>query len=77
MIWRSALLPVTGTLANLGTVLGSIVSDRPDVCGLVVACSEGAVVPLEIEDAGGKVWSGRELAQCGISIFTAPQERHG
>lgn len=77
MIWRSALLPVTGAMANPGTVLGSIVSDRPDACGLVVACSEGAVVLLEIEDADSKVWSGRELAQSGISIFTDPQERHG
>ncbi|MCP5396153.1 MAG: methionyl-tRNA formyltransferase [Sphingomonadaceae bacterium] len=77
MIWRSALLPVTGPLANPGTVIGPMISDSPDACGLVVACSKGAVVLLEIEDADGKVWSGRELAQSGISIFTHPQERHG
>lgn len=72
IIWRSALLPVTGRLAEPGTVLGQMVSDRPDACGLVVACSEGAVVLLEIEDADGKAWSGRELAQSDISIFTDP-----
>lgn len=77
MIWRSALLPVNGPLAEPGTVIGPMVSDSPDACGLLVACSEGAVVLLEIEDAGGKVWSGRELAQSGISVFTDPQERHG
>lgn len=76
MIWRSALLPVTGRLAEPGTVLGPMLSDSPDACGLVMSCSEGAVVLLEIEDADGKVWSGRELAQSGISIFTDPQERH-
>lgn len=77
MIWRSALLPVTEPLAKPGTVLGSIVSDSLDACGLVVACSEGAVVLLEIEGADGKVCSGRELAQSGISIFTDPKELHG
>ena len=77
IIWRSALLPVTGRLAEPGTVLGQMVSDRPDACGLVVACSEGAVVLLEIEDADGKVWSERELAQSDISIFTDPQIHNG
>lgn len=77
MIWRSALLPVTGPLAKPGTVVGSMISDSPDACGLVVACSEGAVVLLEIEDADGKLWSGRELAQSDISIFTDPEDHHG
>lgn len=77
VIWRSALLPVNGLLAEPGTVLGSMVSDSLDACGLVVACSEGAIVLLEIEDADGKVWSGRKLAQSGISIFTDPQELRG
>lgn len=77
MIWRSALLPITGRLAEPGTVLGQLVSDSPDACGLVVACSEGAVVLLETEDADGKVWSGRELAQSDVSIFNDTKERHG
>ena len=77
MIWRSALLPITGQLANPGKVLGSIVSDSCDACGLVVACSEGAVVLLEIEDASGKVWLGRDLARSDISDFTDPQDHDG
>lgn len=74
VIWRSALLPITGLLAEPGTVLGPMVSDSLDACGLAVACSEGAVVLLEIEDADGKVWLGSELAQSGVTIFTDPQE---
>mgnify|MGYP000383282970 CR=1 FL=1 len=73
LIWRSALLPLTGCLAEPGTVLGRIVSDREDACGLVVACSDGAVVVLEIEDVDGKTLSGRELAEAGISLFTDPE----
>ena len=77
MIWRSALLPVTGRLADPGTVIGPMISDSLDTCGLVVACSEGAVVLLEIEDAKGNVRSGSTLAQSGISIFANPQDHHG
>lgn len=77
MIWRSALLPVAGRLADPGTVIGPMISDSLDACGLVVACSEGAVVLLEIEDTAGTVRSGSILAQSGISIFTNPQEQHG
>lgn len=73
LIWRSALLPLTGYLAEPGTVLGRMVSDRQDACGLVVACSEGAVVVLEIEDVDGKTWSGHELAEARISFFTDPE----
>lgn len=75
MIWRCALLPVAGGLADPGTVIGPMISDSLDACGLVVACSEGAVVLLEIEDSTGKVWAGSALAQSGISVFTDPQER--
>lgn len=77
IIWKSALVPIPGSLAGPGTVLGPVVSDTPDACGLVVACAEGAVVVLEIEDGDGKVLKGRELAQSGPSIFADPQERHG
>lgn len=73
-IWRSAILPVSGRLAEPGIVLGPMISDSTDSCGLVVACAEGAIALLEIEDANGKVWSGRELAESGISIFSDPQE---
>lgn len=77
IIWKSALLPLTGSLAKPGTVLGPLVSDRLDACGLVVACSEGAVIVLEIEDACGKIWSGRQLALRDISMFTEPEELKG
>lgn len=77
ILWRSALLPIPGPLADPGTVLGPVVSDTPAACGLLVACAEGAVVVLEIEDGDGKVWQGRELAQSGTSIFPHPQERLG
>ncbi|MFH1339881.1 MAG: methionyl-tRNA formyltransferase [Pseudomonadota bacterium] len=77
VIWRSALLPIPGPLADPGTVLGPVVSDTPDACGLLVACAEGAVIVLEIEDGDGKVWRGRELAQSGTSVLPDAREGHG
>lgn len=77
MLWRSALLPITGSLADPGVVLGPMVTDNPEACGLVVACSDGAVVVLEMEDGDGKTWSGYDLVESGISHFTDPKERHG
>ena len=74
VIFRSALLPYSGCLAEPGQVLGQMVSDLPEACGLVVACAEGAVVVLELEDDEGRVWSGRELAQMRIPGFAISQQ---
>lgn len=62
LIWRSALLPVTGTLAAPGTILGPVVSDSPDACGIAVACADGAVLLLEIEAESEAPLAGPALA---------------
>lgn len=70
LIWRSALLPVTGVLAAPGTVIGAMVSDSPEGNGYVVACAEGAVIVLEVEDAAGHRWAGPDLVLRGLQSFT-------
>ncbi|PRX28364.1 UDP-4-amino-4-deoxy-L-arabinose formyltransferase / UDP-glucuronic acid dehydrogenase (UDP-4-keto-hexauronic acid decarboxylating) [Meinhardsimonia xiamenensis] len=73
-VWRSALLPLSGSLAAPGTVLGPLISDTPEACGLIVACAEGAVAVLELEEDGSKTLSGPALAQSGITSFADPGE---
>lgn len=74
IIWKSALLPYSGRRAEPGRVLGQMVSDLPEACGVVVTCAEGALVILEVEDDNGGVWSGRELAQMRIPGFSNSQQ---
>jgi methionyl-tRNA formyltransferase len=70
LIWRSALLPVAGQLAAPGTVIGAMVSDSPEGNGQVVACAEGALIVLEVEDASGRRWAGPDLVLRGLQSFT-------
>jgi hypothetical protein len=46
-----------------GTVLGPVVSPVDEACGQLVACSEGALVVLEVEGDDGRVLRGRELSE--------------
>lgn len=62
LIWRAARLPLELPLAAAGSILGPVVSDSDDGCGLLVACKSGALTLLEIEDSDGRILSGRELA---------------
>lgn len=66
LIWRSALLPVTGALAAPGTILGPVVSDSADACGIAVACADGGVVLLEIEADSAAPLAGPALASHGL-----------
>jgi methionyl-tRNA formyltransferase len=68
-IWQAALLPspVAHASACPGEIVGSLVSPRPDACGIVVACKEGDVALLEIEDDDGRVLTGTNLANLSWS----------
>ena len=44
-------------------MIGPVVSPSADACGQLVACGEGAVVLLEVEDPEGNMIRGRALAE--------------
>jgi methionyl-tRNA formyltransferase len=62
-IWHCALLPagMRGD-ARPGEVLGPVVSPRAGACGQLVACGDGAVVVLEIQQGAAPVMRGRALS---------------
>ena len=63
-IWQAALLPPgLPAAAAPGEILGPVVSPVPEACGKLVACSEGAVVLLELEAEDGTVLKGHALAE--------------
>jgi methionyl-tRNA formyltransferase len=63
-IWNCALLPQNHFSATSpGLVLGPLVSAVDAACGQVVACGDGAVALLELENDEGKVMKGRELSE--------------
>ena len=64
LIWEAALLPGDPyPHAQPGQALGPVVDPFPgDAGGQVVACSQGAIVVLEIEDPDGNSIRGPELA---------------
>lgn len=61
MIWSSVELDGWTTTEPPGTVIGALRSPDPAACGLVVACGQGAIGLLEIENDTG-VLAGPELA---------------
>jgi methionyl-tRNA formyltransferase len=64
IVWQSALLPNSlATRFPPGSVIGPVVSPVDAACGQAVACGEGGVILLEVEDAHGAVISGRELSE--------------
>ena len=62
-IWNAALVPHAGGDVPPGTVLGPVVSPLNAACGQLIACGEGAVELLELEDDKGVILSGRELSE--------------
>jgi methionyl-tRNA formyltransferase len=63
-IWKAALLP-SGLMVNAepGVMIGSVVSPEASACGHAVACSEGALVLLEVEDEQGNRLTGTALSE--------------
>jgi methionyl-tRNA formyltransferase len=64
-IWQCALLPPTlrgPGGPQPGEVLGPIRSPDPRACGQAVACGDGAVVLLELQDSSGVTIRGRSLS---------------
>lgn len=61
-IWNSALLPLKGTQAEPGTVLGPVYSPEEAACGQMVACGNGAIVLLEVEKEAGQPLRGMSLS---------------
>ena len=73
MIWEAAVLPQSiGTDCLPGTILGPVYSPSPDACGQIVACGDGAIILLEIEDGQGTTYRGRELSE--LTWLTETQE---
>lgn len=63
IVWQTARLPARAAPAGRpGEILGPAVSPVPAACGQVVACGEGAVVLLELEDQDRRVLCGPPLA---------------
>jgi len=73
-IWRSAVLPAEGVLAEPGTVLGPVFSDQEEACGLMLACGTGAIVVLEVENEQGDVLQGACLATAGFAGVWSNEE---
>jgi methionyl-tRNA formyltransferase len=67
IIWNCALLPEGVSAGGQpGQVLGSVVSPVESACGQLVACEDGAVLLLEVEDPeapGSSMLRGRSLSE--------------
>lgn len=62
-IWHAALPAITVDVSRPGEVIGPVVSPVADACGQLVACGNGAIVLLEVEEFGGRVLRGRALSE--------------
>lgn len=63
LIQSCALMPDHGQWNHqAGCILGAVCSPVAEACGLLVACGQGAIVILELEDSEGKVLKGRQLS---------------
>jgi methionyl-tRNA formyltransferase len=63
-IWNAALLPFAPAgKAVPGEILGPMISPVDHACGQVVACGEGALVALHMENDEGNVLQGRALSE--------------
>jgi methionyl-tRNA formyltransferase len=62
-VWHAGLPSAVQSDAPPGTVLAPVVSPIDAACGQLVACGEGAVVLLEVEDEAGQVLRGRALSE--------------
>jgi methionyl-tRNA formyltransferase len=73
-VWQAAMPRIAEDRVPPGTVLGPVVSPVDEACGQLVACSEGALVVLEVEGDDGRVLRGRELSE---QPWTGQRWRHG
>ena len=64
LIWEAALLPGDPyPHTRPGQALGPVIEPHPSVTGgQVVACGQGAIVIVEVEDPAGNMIRGRELS---------------
>jgi methionyl-tRNA formyltransferase len=64
LIWQAAL-PPPGLVSQqpAGTVIGPVVSPLSGACGQAVACGNGALILLEIENEQGALICGRPLSE--------------
>jgi len=63
-VWRAARLPAGVTPpAPPGRILGPVTSPEDAACGQAVACGDGAVILIEIEDGEGRTLRGRALSE--------------
>lgn len=62
-IWQCALLPgcYSGTLP--GQVIGAAISPEASACGQIVACGDGALLLLEVEDEERRCLKGYQLCE--------------
>lgn len=63
LIWKCALVEGLSNNYPPGTIVGPVISPDPRACGQAVACSEGIVILLEIEDSDGNVMTGYALSE--------------
>lgn len=61
-VWHAAMPSGNGAHAAPGTVLGPVFSPVDEACGQLVACADGSLVVLEVENEAGVVLRGRELS---------------
>ena len=61
IIWKVALLPNRDN-NNPGIIEGIVVSPNEEACGLMVTCSLGAIIILEMENEEGDIISGYDFA---------------
>ncbi len=67
IVWKSSLLPIDGTLATPGTVIGPVFSPEPSCCGYLVSCSSGALIVTSIEDDSGTVYEGKSIIELNLT----------
>lgn len=62
-IWEAAILPVEKTqTTEPGQLIGPMISPVEQSCGQLVACGDGVLAILDVEDSGGNRLNGPELA---------------
>ena len=62
-IWEAAFFPdISASTYKAGQVIGSIYSPNDYACALMVACQQGAIAILHMEDEAGNIYRGRTLS---------------
>lgn len=63
VLWQAALLPGRKFTGAPGEIVGPMCSSLDGACGQVVACGEGSLVLLEVEDENGRMLRGHRLSE--------------